>query len=108
MTKRKAVARDPLSETEIMSEFYKSSEGKPDEKEMSATKEGTQHKSQPSKPENQVKKQEKVKATFYLTQENVISLDEIKLRILKREGKKVNKSELVNTAIKMLKNQYLG
>lgn len=48
--------------------------------------------------------QELVKATFYLTPENIIALEELKLK-LRKQGAKVDKSELVRRAIDLLTSQ---
>ena len=47
----------------------------------------------------------RVKATFYLDPEHVIALEELRLRLLKETGKKIDKSELVRRAIELLVNQ---
>ncbi len=44
----------------------------------------------------------RVKATFYLDLEHVIALEELRLRLLKETGKKIDKSELVRRAIDLL------
>ena len=50
------------------------------------------------------KGQELVKATFYLTPAHVIALEELRLK-LRKQGEKVDKSELVRRAIDLLVQQ---
>lgn len=47
-----------------------------------------------------------VKATFYLAPEDIIVLEELQLKIRKREGRKANKSELMREAIALLAKEY--
>ena len=47
----------------------------------------------------------RVKATFYLTLEHVVALEEFRLKELKETGEKVDKSELVRRAIDLLVKQ---
>lgn len=48
--------------------------------------------------------EELVKATFYITQAQVIALEELKLK-LRKQGKKADKSELIRRAIDLLIEQ---
>jgi cytoplasmic iron level regulating protein YaaA (DUF328/UPF0246 family) len=50
--------------------------------------------------------QELVKATFYLTPDHVTALEELKLKLRKKNGERVDKSELVRRAIDILVQQY--
>jgi hypothetical protein len=47
-----------------------------------------------------------VKATFYLTPDDIIALEELQLQIRKRTGRKANKSELMREAIALLVKEY--
>ena len=59
-----------------------------------------------SQQDSKPAKQRLVKATFYLTPENITSLEELKLRELKETGERVDKSELVRRAIDLLVEQH--
>jgi hypothetical protein len=48
--------------------------------------------------------QELVKATFYITPDQVIALEELKLK-LRKQGEKADKSELIRRAIDLLIEQ---
>lgn len=48
--------------------------------------------------------EELVKATFYITQTQVIALEELKLK-LRKQGEKADKSELIRRAIDLLIEQ---
>jgi hypothetical protein len=47
----------------------------------------------------------RVKATFYLNPEQVVALEELRLKHFKETGDKVDKSELVRKAIDLLASQ---
>lgn len=84
MKTRRSIAHDPLAESEIMKDFYKpKSRTNPEESAPGL-----------------------VKATFYLAPDDVIALEELQLRIRKREGRKANKSELMREAIALLVKEY--
>ncbi len=82
MKPRRSLAHDPLAESEIMKDFYRSSKS----------------------PGGATPKL--VKATFYLSPDDVITLEELQLTIRKRTGRKVNKSELMREAIALLVKEY--
>jgi hypothetical protein len=82
MKPRRSIAHDPLAESEIMKDFYNPTSQKgPDAPGV-------------------------VKATFYLSPNDVIALEELQLTIRKRTGRKVNKSELMREAIALLVKEY--
>lgn len=55
-----------------------------------------------NRPENEVSNdQELVKATFYITQAQVIALEELRLQ-RRKQGEKTDKSELIRQAIDLL------
>lgn len=47
-----------------------------------------------------------VKATFYLTNDDITDLEELKLRLRKETGERIDKSELIRRAINLLVKQY--
>ena len=47
----------------------------------------------------------RVKATFYLNPEQVVALEELRLKHFKEKGEKIDKSELVRKAIDLLAKQ---
>ncbi len=49
--------------------------------------------------------QQLIKATFYLTPEHVTALEELKLKLLKETGERVDKSALIRRAIDLLVSQ---
>lgn len=81
MKPRRSIAHDPLAETEIMRDFYKPSDSHGAASGL-------------------------VKATFYLSPDDVIALEELQLAIRKRTGRKMNKSELMREAIALLVKEY--
>lgn len=84
MKPRRSIAHDPLAESEIMKDFYKPKSQKNSEESAPGL----------------------VKATFYLAPEDIIALEELQLKIRKREGRKANKSELMREAIALLVKEY--
>ncbi len=82
MKPRRSIAHDPLAESEIMKAFYKPNAAK------SEAAPGL------------------VKATFYLDPTDIVSLEELQLKIRKSEGRKANKSELMREAIALLVKEY--
>lgn len=84
MKPRRSIAHDPLADSEIMKDFY----APPSQKSSGGSAAGL------------------VKATFYLTPDDVITLEELQLAIRKRTGRKVNKSELMREAIALLVKEY--
>lgn len=86
MKPRRSIAHDPLAESEIMKDFYK-----PKARSTSSNEEAAPG---------------LVKATFYLDPNDVVSLEELQLKIRKSEGRKANKSELMREAIALLVKEY--
>lgn len=84
MKPRRSIAHDPLAESEIMKDFYTPKSQKSSEESAPGL----------------------VKATFYLSPDDVIALEELQLKIRKRTGRKVNKSELIREAIALLVKEY--
>lgn len=84
MKPRRSIAHDPLAESEIMKAFYKPNKNL-----------------HPAEAAPGL-----VKATFYLDPNDVLSLEELQLKIRKREGRKANKSELMREAIALLVKEY--
>lgn len=94
---RKTIGEDPLKENEeIIREFFKPSKGKAkSERPKSAT---------PKEPK--MEHPELVKATFYLAQKHILALEELRLKLMKQQRQKVDKSELVRRAIELLVHEY--
>ncbi|MCI2429228.1 hypothetical protein LM602_08585 [Candidatus Acetothermia bacterium] len=84
MKPRRSIAHDPLAESEIMKAFYKPDAAQNAHEAASGL----------------------VKATFYLDPTDIVSLEELQLKIRKREGRKANKSELMREAIALLVKEY--
>lgn len=84
MKPRRSIAHDPLAESEIMKDFYNPKSHKNPEGAAPGL----------------------VKATFYLSPDDVIALEELQLAIRKRTGRKANKSELMREAIALLVKEY--
>lgn len=102
--KKKAIGSDPLSENnQIMREFYKPSKNLKGKTSSKPVKQFT------GKPASQYagksEKQPLVKATFYLNPENILALEELRLKAIKEQGEKIDKSTLVREAINLLVSQ---
>jgi hypothetical protein len=93
-TKPRAIAHNPLDDSEIMKEFYRPSTPRTGKKPAVAD----------GRPDPGVPAL--VKATFYLAPEDIIALEELQLAVRKREGRKANKSELVRESIALLIKNY--
>jgi hypothetical protein len=65
-------------------------------------KRATRKKAPPEEAEPELNR---VKATFYLNREQVVALEELRLKHFKETGDKVDKSELVRKAIDLLASQ---
>lgn len=78
-----------------MQEFFKPSKGK---------SEGRKPAKAPKEPK--MEHAELVKATFYLAQKHILALEELRLKLMKRKGQRVDKSELVREAIELLEEHY--
>lgn len=65
-------------------------------------KRGPRKKGRPEETEPEINR---VKATFYLNTEQVVTLEELRLKHFKETGDKIDKSELVRKAIDLLASQ---
>ena len=52
------------------------------------------------------KRPKRVKATFYLSEDDIITLEELKIEHRRQTGEKTDKSQLIREAINLLKSQY--
>jgi len=98
---RRSTGEDPLKgDEEIIREFFKPSKGEVPLRRQ-RVKSAKSVKSTAKEPEKGL-----VKATFYLAQKHIIALEELRLKLMKQRGRRVDKSELVREAIELLVEHY--
>jgi hypothetical protein len=70
---------------------------------LSSRKPSKRSASQASKqPDNQTPVQPRIKATFYLTREDIVAIDRLQIGVFLETGKKPERSQIVSQSIQLL------
>ena len=80
-----------------------------DDNSKSETKRSSLNKPDSKKPEEKSKAEEKenlIKTTVYIEEDNFLGLEEIQLKLKRSERRRVTKNELFNKALKLLIDHY--
>ena len=82
------------------------SAGKPQTETKKSTTSTKSAKSKPASEPEAIEKGELVKTTVYIEEDNFLALEEIQLKLKRKEKRRVTKNELFNTAIDLLIKHY--
>lgn len=80
--------------------------GKPQTETKKSTTSTKSAKSKPASEPEAIEKGELVKTTVYIEEDNFLALEEIQLKLKRKEKRRVTKNELFNTAIDLLIKHY--
>ncbi|MGB5634260.1 MAG: hypothetical protein WBM86_15980 [Waterburya sp.] len=104
------VGTDALFEPKVVQEEeINQSDKANDDNSKSETKNSSLNKPDSKKPEEKTKADEKenlIKTTVYIEEDNFLGLEEIQLKLKRSERRRVTKNELFNKALKLLIDHY--